>query len=321
MEPHLDMFRLANMLLGGPMLANAFSTGQQKLCIFFGWLLRWRVSFQALIGLDEFADNATEEVGSYFHVHFFSRQLRLNSIPRILKCLFPFQRWLYEFNQDQWRRDAFSLLLGTVEISLGNIGFIIKHRSDDAATTESVRLLHVITAATLVQHIAVGTMLLKRKWVLGRRDQNLVVVYLLRFFLYYHYIMSSPLFLSMQPYNLPKTAIGLTFHLCFLPLILTRASFALLTPLKSWLIFGLFGNSTLLYFNFTRCTKELAVLPTQGQRYRDIIVSLERVWYRFFPLAPATEKTFGSLLAGHLSDRGSCIAVRSWCQVRLGGFE
>ena len=208
-----------------------------------------------------------------------------------------------------------------MEISLGNVGFIIKHRRDDAASPESVRMLHKITAATLVQHIVVGTILLKRKWVLGRRDNILIVVYVMRFILYHYYIVSTPIFLSPQPYNLPETITGLAFQLCFLPLLLTRASVALLTPLKSWCIFGFVGNSMLMYFNFTRCTAELAVVPTQGQRYSDIIVALERVWYRFVPLAPATHKTFGSLLAGDLSGRGACIAVRSWCQVRLTGSK
>ena len=54
---------VAKMRLGGAALANAFRTIHQLLHIIIRWPLRWLVSFQALLGLDEFADSATEEVG------------------------------------------------------------------------------------------------------------------------------------------------------------------------------------------------------------------------------------------------------------------
>lgn len=227
------------------------------------------------------------------------------------------QIWLQEYNEGQFTRDAFSLGVGALENVFGNTRALAKYAKDEVHYTVSgMRAGSTFIAINSLQQIIIGILLFKRRnWFARRRTTILVIHFLMKIIVYYSIVMRSPVFMVVQPLAIPTSARSAALHLGFVSLVLARMSISFMTPFASWYFVNTTGIIILMYNSWERCAQELAAIPGQGQRYKEIAAGAEMAFYRFLPLPPGRTGIFASLLASGLSERGACLATKNWLQV------
>ena len=280
-------------------------------------VMAWLVGpFKSCIpSIEEFDDPEVEEVRANLYL---IEKTNLSCCVPDASCNFS-QAWRRQFSADSFHRDIFGISLGFIDSVFVNSKVLLKYRQYELNFTEnSMRWAILFWASNILLQLTVAAMLLfwRRTFAL-HRDNILLGHFLIKITFYYFAIMTKPTFKMIQKVELPTSTTGALFQLIFLPMMMARLSISLITPLRTWKYIGCSGILVMLYHNVQRCAEELAV-QGQGQRYKDILLASEGLFYGRLSLPPTRAGKSASLLASSLSDTGACLATRSWLQLTFG---
>lgn len=232
-----------------------------------------------------------------------------------LNSSFQLQAWRLEFHKNQLTWDVIGTIFGLMEHIVATFRF---RTSGDKADYDE----HLWTSGLLcyilgsLHVIVVGILILKyRKGTLRWRSQIIMVHVILRLIDQYFLILRTPLMYMVQPLEVPSTAWKSFLYHISLPLVMTRISLTFPVPLDAR--HAIYFTNMAIFFknNLYRCPEEVAAMPGQGQWYHQMVVSIEKAMYNWFPFPAFRRDAGGALISNALSETGSCLVFKSWVEV------
>lgn len=184
--------------------------------------------------------------------------------------------------------DNVALFLGMLISFLGHLRHVFRE------ATFSSHLVLSLTWSLVQSTLLLSLLYLRRATYYKHREAILGANIVSRALVYYFFTMKAPAFLSVHPLQLPASPLQAAMHLLTLPAMTLRILVTFITTSNTSRANALAILLLHWFHSLTRCELELERIPGQGQRYQQIISTIEEYSFQYFPLPPSLSSHSGS---------------------------